>query len=427
MLFQRLLKRLVRTGRLGLIDAHGRRHHFGEPGEALVVVKLHDQRLHWRLAFNPALSVGEAYIDGTLTVAEGTLYQFLEVMARNLDHLAKQPLAALATRLGRRLGQANGLVSARRNVAHHYDLSGEFYGLFLDSDRQYSCAYFGSPDDDLEQAQANKKRHIAAKLLLSRPGLKVLDIGCGWGGLALYLARETGAEVTGITLSVEQHRYAQARAAQAGLSDRAGFQLRDYREIEGKFDRIVSVGMFEHVGKRNYRDFFGRLDRLLADDGVALLHSIGYCDAPGPINPFIAKYIFPGADLPSLSEVFAEVEDTGLIATDLEVLRLHYALTLKAWRERLEANWQAAAALYDQRFCRMWQFYLALCEVGFRHRSTMVFQLQLAKKLDVLPRTRDYIGAWQRTHSAAPAAEARVTASDRTTERGERGEPAELA
>jgi cyclopropane-fatty-acyl-phospholipid synthase len=275
-------------------------------------------------------------------------------------------------------------------------LSGQLYDLFLDRDRQYSCAYFTSPGDSLETAQENKKRHIAAKLLLDRPGLNILDIGSGWGGMALYLAAEASADVIGVTLSVEQHKVSEARAEAAGLTDQVRFQLCDYRQVTGCYDRIVSVGMFEHVGKKNYGEFFAKLNGLLADEGVALLHAIGFSDAPGPINPFIRKYIFPGADLASLSEVFAAAERSGMIVTDVEILRLHYADTLRHWRKRFMANWQHIAALYDERFCRMWEFYLVTCEIGFRFRSMMVFQVQLAKQSNAVPMTRDYMVDWER-------------------------------
>jgi cyclopropane-fatty-acyl-phospholipid synthase len=299
----------------------------------------------------------------------------------------------------RRFKHRNLIGRARRNVVHHYDLSDQLYALFLDKDRQYSCAYFTSKDDNLEMAQESKKRHIAAKLLLDQPNLKVLDIGSGWGGLGLYLAEETGAQVTGVTLSAEQHKIAEGRAAAAGLADRVRFRLCDYRQELGQCDRVVSVGMFEHVGKRNYDEFFANLGRLLSIDGVALLHSIGYAAGPAPINPFIRRYIFPGADLPSLYEVFAAVERSGLIVTDVEILRLHYAETLRHWRERFMANWPRISALYDERFCRMWEFYLVLCEIGFRFRSMMVFQMQLAKRSDAVPLTRDYMVNWERSNT----------------------------
>ncbi|MEQ8347488.1 MAG: cyclopropane-fatty-acyl-phospholipid synthase family protein [Sneathiellaceae bacterium] len=398
MLFPAVLKSLVRTGSLRLIDGRGRVHDLGDGTPPACTVRLGARRLDYTLALNPELSIGEAYVDGLLTIEDGSLYDFLAIAARNFDNLSRTPWLAVLSRVMRGLKQHNPVGRARRNVAHHYDLSGSLYDLFLDSDRQYSCAYFHGPDDSLEVAQLNKKRHIAAKLKLDRPGLKVLDIGCGWGGMALYLAQETGADVTGVTLSVEQHKIAVARAAAAGLSDRVRFHLRDYREEQGPYDRIVSVGMFEHVGKRNYGEFFTRLNGLLAPDGVALLHAIGYADEPAPINPFIRKYIFPGADLPAMSEVFRVVERAGLYATDLEILRLHYAETLRHWHDRFTANRQRAAALYDERFCRMWEFYLVLCEIGFRYRSNMVFQLQLTRAIDAVPVTRDYMLDWERRH-----------------------------
>jgi cyclopropane-fatty-acyl-phospholipid synthase len=336
-------------------------------------------------------------MEGELVVEDGKLYDFFEVLARNYGKLGSSPWLSLIERLGRGLKQSNSFIRARRNVAHHYDLSDQLYDIFLDRDRQYSCAYFPDFDAGLEVAQQNKMRHLAAKLLL-KPGHRVLDIGSGWGGLGLYLARITGADVTGVTLSVEQHKVSQARAQQAGLADRVRFLLCDYRALSGTFDRIVSVGMFEHVGKRNYREFFARLQQLLVPDGVALLHSIGYSDAPAPINPFIRKYIFPGADLPSLSEVFTVVEKSGLFVTDVEILRLHYALTLAHWRQRLAGRRAEVVRLYDERFYRMWEFYFVLCEIGFRHRTNIVFQMQLARSLDAVPITRDYMFRWENEH-----------------------------
>jgi cyclopropane-fatty-acyl-phospholipid synthase len=300
----------------------------------------------------------------------------------------------------RRINQYNPVSRARRNAAHHYDLSDQLYDLFLDQDRQYSCAYFSDRSDSLDTAQLNKKRHIAAKLLI-RPGQSVLDIGSGWGGLALYLASECGADVTGLTLSVEQHRVAVRRAAAAGLSDRVRFYLRDYREELGRYDRIVSVGMFEHVGINHYNAFFTRLKSLLAPDGVALLHSIGRMDGPGSTHPWIRKYIFPGGYFPALSEVLPVVEQSRLWVTDVEILRLHYAETLKSWRHRFERNRERLPAIYDERFCRMWEMYLVGSEVAFRRGGCMVFQMQLAKAVDSVPIRRDYMLDWEREHSAA--------------------------
>lgn len=398
MLFPAILKSIVRTGSVRLIDGAGKVHEYGDGTAPHCTIRLGARHLDYTLALNPELSIGQAYMDGLLTIEEGTLFDFLEIAATNYRNFEQMAWFSLLSRIMRRLKQCNPIDRARRNVAHHYDLSGQLYDLFLDKDRQYSCAYFTSADDDLEAAQEHKKRHIASKLLLDQPDLKILDIGSGWGGLGLYLAKETGADVTGLTLSVEQHKVSEGRATAAGLADRARFCLRDYREELGQYDRVVSVGMFEHVGKRNYQEFFAKLGDLLAPDGVALLHSIGYSDAPAPINPFIRKYIFPGADIPSLSEVFASVERAGLVVTDVEILRLHYADTLRHWRERFMTNRQRIAALYDERFCRMWEFYLVLCEIGFRFRSMMVFQIQLAKRADAVPFTRDYMVNWEQAH-----------------------------
>jgi cyclopropane-fatty-acyl-phospholipid synthase len=391
-MFVSLLRSIVSAGSLRLIDAAGRVHLVGDGTPPRATVRLRSRRVAYTLALNPGLAVGEAYMDGLLAVEQGTIYDFLEVLARNYPSGGGgHPWLSLLERLGRDLKQRNPVGRARHNVAHHYDLSAKLYGLFLDCDHQYSCAYFARPDDTLEVAQENKKRHIAAKLLLDRPGLRVLDIGSGWGGLGLHLAREADADVTGVTLSAEQHRASEERAGAVGLARRVRFHLRDYRDVDGRYDRIVSVGMFEHVGKQNYAEFFGRLHGLLQEDGVALVHTIGYSDAPGPISPFIRKYIFPGADLPSLSELAAAAERSGLVVTDVEVLRLHYAETLRHWRERFLTRWNDAARLYDERFCRMWEFYLALCEVGFRHRTNVVFQVQLARRFDAVPINRDYM------------------------------------
>jgi cyclopropane-fatty-acyl-phospholipid synthase len=399
-MFIPILKRFVSEGSLRVIDAAGRSHAVGDGTPPRATIRLTSKRLEYTLILNPSLSVGEAFMEGTLRVENGTLYDFLDVLARNFDNVSRLPWLALIERIGRGLKQYNPVGKAQHNVAHHYDLSAQLYDIFLDRDRQYSCAYFRSPEDSLETAQENKKRHIAGKLLLDRPGLKVLDIGSGWGGLALHIAEHSDADVTGVTLSTEQHKLSSSRAAAAGLDDRVRFHLRDYREEPARYDRIVSVGMFEHVGKRNYAEFFAKLRDLLTDDGVALVHAIGYSDTPAPINPFIRKYIFPGADLASLSEVFAVVERSGLWVTDVEILRLHYAETLRHWRERFMARRDEVVRLYDERFCRMWEFYLVLCEIGFRVRTNMVFQMQLTKRVDALPVTRDYMVDWERGNRA---------------------------
>jgi cyclopropane-fatty-acyl-phospholipid synthase len=333
-------------------------------------------------------------MDGLLTVEEGGIETMLEILMAS-SNAAPLPrwmgFVRVLRKLRRRLAQYNPAARSRKNVAHHYDLSGALYDLFLDKDRQYSCAYFYDPSDTLEDAQIQKKRHIAAKLNLDRPGLKVLDIGSGWGGLAIDIARDTGADVTGITLSTEQLGVARGRAAAAGLSNTCRFELQDYRNAKGPFDRIVSVGMFEHVGVGYYQRFFEKVRDLLADDGVALLHTIGRADGPGATNPWINKYIFPGGYSPALSEILPAIERAGLAVTDVEILRFHYAETLKNWRERFVKNWDKAKALYDERFCRMWEFYLAGAEMAFRVDGHVNFQIQMTKRLEALPLTRDYM------------------------------------
>ena len=399
MLVAKYLDNIIRVGTLTVIDAHGKAHRFeGAEGPA-VTVRLHDRSLHWKLFFDPRLFAGEAFTDGGLTVENGSVYDFLDLVGMNMASVETplaQRIALWGYRMARRLHQHNPARRARQNVAHHYDLSGQLYDLFLDADKQYSCAYFTGDNDSLDTAQADKKRHIAAKLLLE-PGHKVLDIGSGWGGLAIYLARETGVDVTGLTLSQEQLKVAEARAREAGLEDRVRFKLRDYREETGSYDRIVSVGMFEHVGVNHFGDYFAKVRELLTDDGVMLLHTIGRADGPGATDPWIRKYIFPGGYIPALSELAAAIEKSALWATDIEVLRLHYADTLRHWRRRFLARRAEAEALYDERFCRMWEYYLACSEMSFRHLQNVVFQIQLAKRQEAVPLTRDYIDrAWER-------------------------------
>ncbi len=398
MLFERILKFIVRDGCLALIRLDGQRVVIGE-GHPSCTLRLRQAISGWQMMLDPSIATAEAYMDGRLTIEEGTLREFVTIVARNYQHLEKHPLVVFGRclrREGRRLKQYNPIGQARQNVAHHYDLSSRLYDLFLDECRQYSCAYFNSAHDDLETAQQNKLRHIAAKLKLDEPNLRLLDIGSGWGGLGLYLAQETDCDVQGVTLSTEQHEYSERWAQDVGLADRCRFMLRDYREQKGQFDRIVSVGMFEHVGKKNYDEFFSKVYELLDEDGVALMHTIGRFDEPAPINGFIRKYIFPGADLPSLSEIMTSVEKSGLFVTDIEVLRLHYAETLKAWEERFQENRDEVRKLYDERFCRMWELYLITCEAGFRYQGLNVFQVQLTKRLDALPITRDYMIDWER-------------------------------
>jgi cyclopropane-fatty-acyl-phospholipid synthase len=392
-----ILRRFVTRGRLTVRWPDGRvRDYAGPPGSGPeATISLRDAATVRRLIIHPALAVGEAYMDGGLLADERGIYPTLDVLVANLmTNEAAHPIARLRARVGRlkrRLDQHNPIARARRNAAHHYDLNGRLYSLFLDRDRQYSCAYFPHAEATLEEAQAAKKCHIAAKLCLDRPGLTVLDIGSGWGGLALTLAREHGARVTGITLSGEQLAESRQRAVAEGLADRVSFELLDYRAVDRRFDRIVSVGMFEHVGVGHYGEFFAMIARCLDPDGVALLHAIGRSDGPGFSNPWVAKYIFPGGYCPALSEVLVPVERSGLIATDIEVLRLHYAETLRHWRRRFTANRDTIAAVYDERFCRMFEFYLCGAEIAFRREGHVVFQTQLAHRQTAVPLTRDYI------------------------------------
>ncbi|HEX5775970.1 MAG TPA: cyclopropane-fatty-acyl-phospholipid synthase family protein [Caulobacteraceae bacterium] len=398
------LASLMREGRLTVRIGGGRAFTVGS-GEPALTVSVADYRTAARIGANPALALGEAWMDGKVQVVDGSIYDLLDLVGRNLRRQKRPRLGPVRKIISDIFQQWNARRQARRNVAHHYDLSVELYRRFLDEDLQYSCAYFADEAMTLEQAQAAKKRHIAAKMLI-RPGDRVLDIGCGWGGMGLTLAEEYGAEVTGVTLSTEQLAMARQRAQRKGLEGRARFELTDYRDVAGPFDRIVSVGMFEHVGRPNYQTYFDTVARLLTDDGVAVIHSIGRSDGPSLTQPWIARYIFPGGYIPALSEVLPAVERAGLIVTDVEILRLHYAETLRHWRDRFEARRAEIAELYDERFCRMWDFYLAASEIAFRHRDHMVFQLQLARKIDAVPLTRDYIGPAE----SAPRAKARHVA-----------------
>lgn len=388
-----LLGRIVTFGRLAVIDPAGRTHVFGPGPEPAVTVRIRDRATLIRIWLNPSLAVGEAYMDGGLTIEEGSLRDFLSICVNAAEFLDAHPLHAAASKLLwplRSFQQHNPIRRARINVAHHYDLSGELYDLFLDVDRQYSCAYFPKGTETLEEAQAKKKQHIAAKLLL-QPGMDVLDIGSGWGGLAIELARQGARNVTGITLSQEQLKVSTERAEAAELGHRVRFHLRDYREERQNYDRIVSVGMLEHVGIGDYDTFFRTVRRSLRPDGVALVHAIGRMERPGTTNAWLRKYIFPGGYCPALSEVLASVERTGLWVTDVEILRLHYAETLRHWFLRFQSNRERAKMLYDERFCRMWEFYLAACEMSFRYGRMMVFQIQLACSRHAVPLSRDYI------------------------------------
>jgi cyclopropane-fatty-acyl-phospholipid synthase len=400
---RKLLSEIIHNGSLIVIDPDGRQHAFGDGTEPRVTVRLSNKSLYWRLAINPELALGEAYMNGSLRV-EGDIYDLLALALRNIeqDYIERGSprywplrLVSWLRRMKRRIDQFNPQRGACRHVAHHYDLPDRLYDLFLESDRQYSCAYYLAPTDTLEKAQEQKKRHIAAKLLL-KPGQKVLDIGCGWGGLGLYLAKTADIDVTGITLSGKQQKAATDRARALGLADRVRFDRCDYRTVTGQYDRIVSVGMFEHVGINHYDRFFSVVCDHLREDGIALLHTIGRGYGPEATNPWIRKYIFPGGYIPALSEILPAIERSGLLVTDLEVLRLHYAETLKAWRQRFRRHWSEAQSLLGDRFCRMWDFYLAGSEATFRYNRFVVFQLQLAKHLQAVPMARDYVTDFER-------------------------------
>jgi cyclopropane-fatty-acyl-phospholipid synthase len=392
-LLQFILSRFVRKGNFRLTTSRGAVFNFGDGTGTPISIRFTTREIEWGILKDPELKFGEGYMDGSIVVQQGTIADVLKtVMGQSGGESPKWSKLQWVLRfLRRRLQQFNPPTRARKNVAHHYDLDGRLYSLFLDADEQYSCAYFENLGQSLDDAQLAKKRHLAAKLLI-RPGARVLDIGCGWGGLGLYLADMSRAKVTGITLSNEQFGIANARAAERGLTGWAEFRLKDYRDLREHFDRIVSVGMFEHVGVNHYDTYFRKCADLLNNDGVMVLHSIGRSEGPGITNPWIAKYIFPGGYIPALSEVLPVIERNGLLVTDIEILRLHYAETLKHWRERFLAHRDEVERIYDQRFVRMWEFYLASSEMAFREQNMMVFQIQLTKRQDVVPMTRDYIG-----------------------------------
>lgn len=406
------LSRAVKHGTLNMINSRGQHFTFGDGGTPKVTMRFTDAAAQLALCLHPELKLGELYMDGRLVIEQGSIFDLLQLLLRDthgeLDELPLRRLRKIRTWL--QLRHENDASRSKRNVAHHYDLDGRLYALFLDSDRQYSCAYFDTPDTSLEEAQLAKKRHIAAKLLLE-PGQNVLDIGSGWGGLGLYLNRIAGAgTVKGVTLSEEQLGVSRKRATEAGVADRVRFDLEDYRSTEGTFDRIVSVGMFEHVGVPSYDTYFQTCRKLLKDDGVMLLHTIGRTGTPYPTNAWIDRYIFPGGHLPTLSEVMPAIERAGLIITDVEILRLHYAYTLKAWRERCHAHREEIIRLYDERFFRMWDCYLAMSESAFRFQDSVVFQFQLARRNDVVPLTRDYIAQREDLLKRAEAQSARSAA-----------------
>jgi cyclopropane-fatty-acyl-phospholipid synthase len=380
----------IKAGCLSIIDPSGQKLVFEGPANGPeATIKVADRKLLRRMFVIPDLYVGEGYMDGAITVEQGSLYDVIDFCACNLMPRLHDPSAATV----QTTHQHNVVGKAQANVAHHYDLNRRLFELFLDRDLQYSCAYFTHREESLEDAQVNKKKRVAAKLVLE-PGMRVLDIGSGFGGLALHLAKTFDVSVVGLTLSEEQWAVSQQRARAAGLEGKVTFKLLDYRRESGCYDRVVSVGMFEHVGQSHYDEFFGKVRDLLAEDGACLLHSIGRMSPPGHTSPFLIKYIFPGGYAPALSEPIAAIERAGLLVTDVEILRLHYAETLRHWHARFQANRDKVRALYDERFCRMWEYYLLLCEIGYRRLNWMVFQAQIARSLTTVPLTRAYLKAW---------------------------------
>lgn len=390
MAFRLVLGPRLREGRLDLAFPDGNVESFGEGASPHVGIAIRDLTWCLRIILDPELAVGEAYMDGALTIERGDLSDLAELLSKNGRYRNPHKVARWRRLFDDKLHHLNQHNVSRSNVAHHYDLTLDFYRLFLDDDLQYSCAYFCQPGMSLEDAQRAKKKRIIRKLLVE-PGQRVLDIGCGWGGLALDLAQCVGVEVDAITLSIEQRLETFARVGRAGLARRVHVEIRDYRDVRMLYDRIVSVGMFEHVGRPNYLEFFRQIERHLRDDGVALVHTIGRSEGPGVSQKWVERHIFPGGYIPALSEMVAAIEKSGLIVTDVEVLRLHYAETLQHWLKRFRANTSSITKLYGERFCRMWEFYLSFSESAFRYDGLCVFQIQLAKRAGIVPITRDYM------------------------------------
>lgn len=426
-MFNAFFRSVLKHGQLTIIDASGGRETIRGSGSGpSVCIRLARPGIGWRIACNPMLRVGEAYTDGDLTIEDGTLREFFDLVGMNMAEIESHPAVKVPSSIAvalRRLSQFNPKFLAARNARRHYDLPDDLYDLFLDSDRQYSCAYFNDDSESLETAQENKKRLIAAKLALA-PGMRVLDIGCGWGGMALHLARHHGARVTGVTLSQKQLEIARKRAWKAGLADLVEFRLADYRDLSERFDRIVSVGMLEHVGSGHLPAYFARVESLLEPDGVALIHAIGRMNPPGATNAWIRKHIFPGGYTPALSETLAAIEPRDLFLTDIEILRLHYAKTLKHWYDRFMARRATAVERYGEAFCRKWEFYLLGCEASFRWMGQMVFQLQLARRQDAVPLTRDYLWNIPFVTESANGREARSGAGGRSRSASSRGRSA---
>ena len=390
----RFLNKLFKKDGFILIDAESKQYIIGLPkNKDPIKIRLLDKKLHYKLLFRPDLYFGEAYSNGTIVVENGSLTNFLDLALMNIGRNELNFFSKLLNKFSgtyRYLTNFNFIKKSKMNVAHHYDLSNELYDLFLDPKKQYSCAYFKNENDSLETAQNNKIQHIIKKLNI-RPNQKVLDIGCGWGSLAIDIAQNTKCEVTGITLSENQFNYCVKKAKKLNLENQVTFKLIDYRQLNEKFDRIVSVGMFEHVGRKFYKNFFKKIENLLSKDGISLIHTIGSVNPPRDPHPWITKYIFPGGYTPSLSEVTAPIEKAGLVVSDIEVLRMHYSHTLRHWKENCLANKEKITEMFDEKFFRMWEFYLASCESAFKWGDQVVYQFQLTKNYTSTPTTRDYI------------------------------------
>ncbi len=394
MLLANYLNKLFKKGGIILIDANLKKYIIGNPRkENPITVKILDKKLHYKLLFHPDLYFGEAYANGTVTIENGSLTDFLDLSLQNIGRNELNVFSQLLNQLRgsyRYLTNFNFIKKSKMNVAHHYDISDDLYNLFLDPKKQYSCGYFKNEEDSLEEAQNNKINHIIKKLNIKR-NQKVLDIGCGWGSLAIDIAKSAQCEVTGITLSENQLNYCKKKAKKLNLENQVNFKLMDYRELDEKFDRVVSVGMFEHVGRKFYKKFFKQVEKLLSNDGVALIHTIGSVNPPRNPHPWITKYIFPGGYTPSLSEVTGPIEKAGLIVSDIEVLKMHYSHTLRHWKERCIQNKGKIVEMFDEKFFRMWEFYLTGCEVAFKWGDQVVYQFQLIKDYKSTPATRDYI------------------------------------
>ena len=390
----KFLNKLIKEDGFVLVDANSKEYIIGKTKKnAPIKIKLLDKSLHYKLLLLPDLYFGEAYTDGSLVIENGTLTELLDIAMKNIGRGETNLYAMIIKKIRgtfRYLTNYNLISKSKNNVAHHYDISEKLYDLFLDKNRQYSCAYFKNENDSLETAQNNKIEHIIKKLNL-KPNQKVLDIGSGWGTLAIEIAKKTQCEVLGVTLSENQLEYSLKKVKELNLENQVNFKLMDYRELDEKFDRIVSVGMFEHVGRKFYKTYFNQVSKLLKNEGVALIHTIGSVLPPRDPHPWITKYIFPGGYAPSLSEVANPIEKSGLVITDMEVLRMHYSHTLRNWKERFLGKKEQVLAMFDEKFFRMWEFYLASCEMAFKWGDQVVFQFQLSKKLTSTPNTRDYI------------------------------------